>query len=430
MNRPDHPPAGLRWTSRAYLVTGAGALFLVAAVAARDPVLVLVAVPLLIAPVAAALASPRPAPEGDLEWTASGTSPEVRITGRIHGTPPTTSDGFFPTFVRPWSLSETAPARVEWWPGEIRFELRWEAPRPVMDRVPPPLLYWKDPIGLTEISVQGRQSELVIERYPLDLMQLRSLRLERTSLLPGESITRRIGATGEFFGIRVADRDEPPRRINWMASARAGRWLANEFEVERTGELLILLDTRPSGLGTVADARFIGVARAAATGIAGAFIRQKMRIGFAAFGEFLDAIPLSTGRNQGLRIRRAILATWVSPTEGPAERCAVSVRRYYPPGLPVLLISSLRDDASIELVLHLRRRGFPVVVLSPAWRTLLSRSTRAPSRANAVAARLSALDRRTRLGAVRAHAGVVDWDDLSSLGVLARFLQQPVRRRL
>jgi len=423
-------PAPLRWLPRAYLLTGGGAIFLLFALLERDPVLVLVAVPLLVVPIASALAAPRPAPAGDLSWSSSGDGHEVRITGTIRGTPPGASDDFTPTFVRPPSLSEAAPPRVEWWPGAIRFDLRWDTARPVLERVPPPRLRWRDPLGIAEQAVGGDQRELLVQRYPLDLMRLGALRLDRTNLLPGRSPTRRVGASGDYFGIRLAVPNESPRRINWKASARAGRWLANEYEVERTGELAILIDTRPSGLGAVGDARFLGVSRAAAVGISRAFLGQKMRVGYGAFGEFLQAIPISTGRNQELRITRAVLATRASATEGPSERCAISLRRYYPPGLNLLLLSSLASDAAVDLVFYLRRRGYPVLVLNPAWRALTPRDQPLPPRAAGLADRLNQLDRRMRLSEIRSFAAVVDWEDLASLGDLAYVLQQPVRRRL
>lgn len=424
------PEEAFRWRPRAYLLTGAGALFLLFAVVERDPVLVLVAVPVLIAPVAAALTAPRPAPVGDLEWQNLGSDREVRIAGAFRTEPAEAAEDVTLTFVRPTSLAESAPARIEWWPGSLRFDLRWQAPRPVVERVAPPIAVWHDPLGLAEAPVGGRRAEMLVERYPLDLLRLGTLRVDRTHVMPGRSPTRRIGATGDFFGIRVAAPNEPPRRINWRASARAGRWLANEYEVERTGELLVLIDTRPTGLGPVADARFLGVARAATIGITRAFLRQKVRVGYATYGEFLTAVPLGSGRTQETRIRRAVLATWASSIDGPSERCAVSLRRFYPPGLTVLLLSTLGGDAAVDLVFYLRRRGYPVVVLNPAWRALLPHHQALSARAEALAQRLSTVERRMRLAAIRAFASVVDWQDLGSLGDLAYVLQQPIRRRV
>lgn len=422
-------PARFRWRPRGYLLVGAGAIFLIVAVAVRDSVLVLLAVPLLVAPVAAALVATRPSPRATLAWQSTGTSGEVRVTGELRGTPPSTTDDLTVAFERPADLIEEAPPRVEWWPGSVRFELRWRAPRPTVRVLPPPRVLWQDPIGLVERPAEGSRPGLPVERYPLDLYQLGAVRLERTRQITGRTRTHLIGTSGEYFGIRNATPNEPPRRINWRASARSGRWLANEYEVERTGDLLLLLDTRPTELGEIVDERFLGVARAAATGIAGAFLRQKSRVGYAAFGEFLEATPLSTGRTQGVRIRQAIRATRRSRVEGPSERCAVSLRRYFAPGVTTLLLSTLAGDAACDLVVHLRHRGYPVVVLNPSWRALVARRSSLSPREDALATRLAHLERRVRLATTRVYASVVDWEDLSSLGDLGNILQRPSRGR-
>jgi uncharacterized protein (DUF58 family) len=429
VSAPPKVAPRFRWLTRGYLLAGSGAAFLVLAISARDPVLVLIAIPLLVAPVAAALAAPRPSPSASLAWQATGESGEVRVRGEIRGSPPASTDDLTVTFQVPADLVEEAPARVEWGPGAIRFELRWRSTRPTIQTIPPPAIIWRDPIGLVERPADGRRAPLAVERYPLDLYQVGAVRLERTRLLPGRTQTRYVGTSGEFFGIRAATWDEPPRRINWRASARSGRWLANEFEIERTGDLIILIDRRPSVLGEVVDERFLGVARAAATGIAGAFLRQKARVGYATFGEFLAATPLSSGRTQGVRIRTAIRATRRSAVDGPSERCAVSFRRYFPPGVTTLLISSLGGDSACDLVVYLRRRGFPVVVLNPAWRALVARRSLLTEQEDALATRLGHLERRMRLAATRVHATVVDWEDLTSLGDLGHRLHRPVGAR-
>ncbi|HTP56509.1 MAG TPA: DUF58 domain-containing protein [Thermoplasmata archaeon] len=430
MSSPAPAPAPFHWRPRGYLLAGGGSAFLVLAIAAHDAVMILIAVPLLVAPVAAVLVGPRPSPRAALAWRSFGGTGEVRILGDVRGDPPGTTDDFSLAFRRPADLTEESPPRVEWWPGSVRFELRWRSPRPTIEVVPPPTVVWQDPIGLVERPAIGTAHGLPVERYPLDLHRLGAVRLERTRQLPGKSRTHHIGTSGEYFGIRNAAPNEPPRRINWRASARTGRWLANEYEVERTGDLILLIDTRPSVLGDLVDERFLGVARAAATGIASAFLRQKTRVGYAWFGEFLGAIPLSTGRTQGVRIRQAIRATRRTEIEGPSERCAISLRRFYPPGVTVLLLSTLGGDTACDLVVHLRHRGFPVVVLNPSWRALAPPTATLPPREDALAERLAQLERRMRVAATIPYASVVDWEDLTSLGDLAHLLQHPPHRRV
>jgi len=429
VSRPTPSPPPLLWTRRGYLLVGGGAAFLVAAVIVRNPILILIAVPLLVAPAGAAFTSPRPALTVDLDWRAVGESGTVRIVGELRGRPEAAMDDLTVSFDRPNTLSEDFPPRVEWLPGTVRFELGWSSTHTIEETVAPPRVAWRDPMGLVERSAEGTREELALRLYPLEFPRFGSVRLEKPRQLIGRMGTRRLGTTGEFFEIRSATRTEPPRRINWWASARWGRWLANEFEVERKADLIVLVDTRPSALGEAMDERFLGAARSAATGIAGMFLREKARVGYAWFGEYLEAVPLATGRSQSVRIGEAIRSTHRSPVEGISERCAVSLRRHYPPGLTTVLLSSLGGEAACDLVVHLRHRGYRVIVLNPAWSSLMPRQSVLPAREESMSSRLGTLERRMRLATIRAYAPIIDWTDLTSLGEFAYRLEHPIRAR-
>jgi uncharacterized protein (DUF58 family) len=205
--------------------------------------------------------------------------------------------------------------------------------------------------------------------------------------------------------------------------------MANDFLLERTGDLLILLDVRPTSLGPSHDAQLTALGRAAALGIASGFLREKARVGLGVFDEFLRAVPLGTGRLQRFRIARLLEQVTSGTATGPSERFAVSVRRYFPPGVSTLVISSLVDDDSEELLLHLRRRGFPPFVLSPSPVPFLAASAPRESTAGHLAVRLLRLMRRQRLNEIWREAPVVEWDDYWSLVPLVKFLSSPVRNR-
>ncbi|EQD78834.1 protein containing DUF58, partial [mine drainage metagenome] len=310
----------------------AAALFVVG-VAERNPVPILVGFPLLLAPIAAPLVGSRAAPTAAVRGEVRGTATEVAVEYRIAPERPLLPADLRVVVPPPGNLVERAPVRAEIDGRDLLLHLAWGAAEPTVSVVPVPEVGWEDPLGLVVRPVAATGDPLTVERYPPELHRSGVVRLEHTIPLPGESRSRALGASGEFFGIREAYPDDPPRLINWVASARAGRRLANEFQVERTGDVLIVLDARPSSLGPALDRRLLGISRAAAYGLADAFLREKTRVGLAIFGEFLTALPLSAGRTHRLRIHQLLLATEVAPVAGPAERCAVSLGRYYPPGM-------------------------------------------------------------------------------------------------
>jgi uncharacterized protein (DUF58 family) len=423
----DEPPDRARWRPRAFLLLGSGVAAVVAGLAVTSPPLVFLGLPLLLAPLCALLYGVPSGPRASLSWRVEGLASEIDVVGSVAAERSVRTTDLDIEFERPSGLAVRAPPEIDRTDRSIQFRLSWSTDDPVVTSVPVPRVVWSDPLGLVERPVDVDGPVLVIERYPPELVHLGAVRLERTIALPGETRSHRIGSSGEFYGIRAATPIEPPRRINWRASARTGRLLANEFELDRTGDLLILIDARPSALGRTVDSRLLGLSLAAAAGVADAFLREKARVGVAVFGEFLDAVPLASGRTHRLRIRRALMQARLTRAPGPAERCAVAVRRHFPPGLTTLLFSSLGDDESDYLVTYLRRRGYPTLVVSPSPLPLQARAGGLPEAEEALVRRMAKLVRRARLAHVWKYAPVVDWDDYWSLGGLVDLLRRPGR---
>ncbi len=388
------------------------------------------AFPLLLAPVAAGLVGPRTSPRVVLDGTVGGSDRSVRLDIRL--TPPVdvrpeSLDVRYPV---PAGVEEVHPPVVGRDGPSLRVQLDWRLPEPTLLTVPTPTVTWKDPLGLVERSTVLEAPRLYIERYPPELQRAGAVRLRRTLALPGETRSRAVGEAGEFFGIRDAAPGDPPRRINWRASARAGRRLANEYALDRTGDLVILLDTRPTNLGPDVDGRLLAVSRGAAFGLAEAFLRDKSRVGVATYGEFLHAVPLASGRTQRFRIRELLLRTELSTAPGPAERCAVALRRYYPAQTTTVVLSPLASETQHHLVAHVRRRGFPTVVLSPSYLAVQSVEALASPEDEALAQRYTRLRRREEVTRMWQDAPVVDWEEFWSLAGFVHFLRRPsVRER-
>ncbi|MGP8072853.1 MAG: DUF58 domain-containing protein [Thermoplasmata archaeon] len=426
MTAPVRDP--LRWRPRSYLLLGAAAVLFAVGIAARTPVPILVAFPLLLAPIAAPLVGTRGPPKVVASGVVKGKESAIELTYLFTPEPPTFPADLRATLTPPSGIQEPTPPRFSASAVTLQVDLSWYVPDPTVELLPVPDVRWEDALGLVEREADVAGEPLGIERFPPELRRAGVVRLDRTIALPGETRSRAIGATGEFFGIREAQLDDPPRQINWKASARAGRRLTNEYALDRTGDILLLLDTRPTSLGPSVDARLLGIARAAAYGLADAFLREKTRVGIAVFGEFLSALPLSTGRTQRIRIRNVLLATAIAPVAPPAERCAVALRRYYSRGMTTILLSPLADEESLLLVPHLRRRGFHPVVLSPSYLPLLAASSDLVPEDEALVDRVSRLLRREQVARAWKDAPAIDWEDYWSLGGFVDFLRRPTLR--
>ncbi len=425
---PGSDESTLRWRPSSFVLLSAALVLFGTGIAIRSPVPVVFALPLLLAPVCAALFGPRSSPRVVVDGRVDGSGRSVRVTAHLTPESPVRPESLEITFRAPPGVVEEKPPRKEVEGGLVRVTLSWVVPDPTVMTVPPPEVLWRDPLGLVERTATVEGEDLFVERYPPELHRAGAVRLRRTLALPGETRSRAVGESGEFFGIREASPSDPPRRINWRATARAGRRLANEYALDRTGDLLIVIDTRPTSLGPTVDGRLLAISRGAAFGLAEAFLREKSRVGIATYGEFLHAVPLATGRTQRVQLRNLLLHTEVAPLPGPAERCAVSLRRYYPPNTTTVILSPLASDEQLRLVSHVRRRGFPIVVLSPSYLPMMGRRIDLADPDEELAARYARLRRREEVARMWRDAPVVDWEDFWSLGGFVDFLRRPTAR--
>lgn len=424
---PSHP---LRWRPLTVSLVGVGALLLLVSILARDPVPIFLALPLLLAPVAAGVVGPRRSPHVRVDLAVGGAAADVLVEGTITPEPGIDARDLVVEVERPVTLYGNPVPEIDRTEKEVRFRTHWYAPEPTITQVQVPRVLWRDPLGLVERETRSSADPVAVSRYPPELLRIGTVRLERTTPLPGETRSRRIGESGEFHGIRPARPDDPPRRVNWRASARAGRPLANEFDLDKTGDILILLDARPTPLGRAIDERLFSIVRAAAVGLSESFLTVKSRVGLGVFGEFLDVVPLSTGRTQRIRIEAVLRQARLSTVVAPAERCAVSVRRHFPTGLTTVVFSSLSGDSSVDLTPYLRRRGYPVIVLSPSPLPLIQAATPLRGVDEQLARRISALVRRDRIARAWQDAPTIDWDDYWSLGKFVEFVRRPRVRRV
>lgn len=423
MSSVPAPPGWFRWGPRTYVLYALGGLFVFLALGLRSPAPLFVAVPLLLGPLAATFGFPSGVTSATLSWGVEGDGNVVRVVGRFRWSPPIRNGQMVPILSPPPSLVETSPPRKTQDPGGLQMVVSYRIPGPSLLELPVPRLYWRDAWGLAEHEVPVQGEPLSIERFPPEIHRLDRIRLERTTPSPGEMRSRRVGSAGEYFAVRPSASGDTRRQINWRATARAGKLLANDYLLERTGDLLLLLDLRPTGMGPARDDQLLNVARAATFGIAEAFLSQKSRVGLGVFTDQLTAVPLGTGRLQRFRIRSLLRDAQMPVEGGPPERFAISVRRFFPPGAFTLLVSPLVEEDSVLVIPHLRRRGFPTVVLSPSPLGVIELSSETED--DRIAARLLRLVRRRRLAEVWRQAPVVDWDDYWSLAPFVRFLQNP-----
>ncbi len=211
-------------------------------------------------------------------------------------------------------------------------------------------------------QVQVR-SELFI--FP-QLKRLKSVTIQprRTRVYSG-TIPARVGGPGvEFFGLREYQPGDPPRWINWRASARhSGSLYANEFQQERVADVGIVLDGREKTNQFRNERSLFEHSVLAAASLADAFLSQGNRVSLLHYGLYLDWTLPAYGKVQRERILHALAHAQVggSPVFSGLEHIPV---RLFPAHSQVVLISPL-DAGDLDTLIQLRARGYQIMIISP-----------------------------------------------------------------
>lgn len=211
-------------------------------------------------------------------------------------------------------------------------------------------------------QVQARSELFVFP--PLTRLKYITIRTRRTRVYSG-TIPARLGGPGvEFFGLREYQPGDPPRWINWRASARHNETLyANEFQQERVADVGIVLDGREKTNWFRGGRSLFEHSVLAAASLADAFLSQGNRVGLLTYGHYLDWTLPAYGKIQRERVLRALAHAQIGGSSVFSGLEHIPVR-LFPANSQVVLVSPL-DAGDLDILIQLRARGYQVMVISP-----------------------------------------------------------------
>lgn len=274
---------------------------------------------------------------------------------------------------------------------------------------------------------------LDLRRY--DLLVRRGLEMEA-----GTRVARRFGAGTELERLREYVPDDELRRINWKATARRGIAISNEYETERSQNVVVLLDAGRL-MGAVADgltkldhALNAGLLLTYAAG------RRGDRVSLLAYADTVKAyLPPQKGKKAFLSILETLYRLEPELTESDHARAfSYLFGRGLRRSLLVLFTDLSDPEPSRALVGHLARasRQHLVAVVTVSDPSLTGPAARDPRDAQqlyeqVVAQRL--LAERRQILANLGGQGIITLDlpaDKLSAQVVATYLELKARGRL
>jgi uncharacterized protein (DUF58 family) len=136
------------------------------------------------------------------------------------------------------------------------------------------------------------------------------LRINRARILEiGLRSARGRGGGTEFDQLREYGVDDDVRRIDWAATARAGRTMVRTYRAERNQTVLVLLDTGRTMAGRVADVPRVEHAIDAALCLTAVATRLGDKLGLLTFDRDIGAVlPARSSRDQLGRVAEAVYA--------------------------------------------------------------------------------------------------------------------------
>lgn len=235
-----------------------------------------------------------------------------------------------------------------------------------------------------------------------------AIRPRRTRVYAGTIPARQGGPGVEFFGVRAYQPGDPTRWINARISARHQEALfVNEFEQERAADVGMILDARGQANLIVGQHALFEHAVAATAALSAALLARGNRVGMLIYGRGFDWTVPGYGKLQRERMLRA-LASATTGDSSAFARLDELPTRLFPARAQLVLVSALLVG-DYEMLIGLRARGFPLLIVSPDPIAFESESAGASSSA-ALAMRIARLERDLLMRRLR-HAGiqVVNW---------------------
>ena len=213
-----------------------------------------------------------------------------------------------------------------------------------------------------ESDIQSKSSLVVLPQ--IEQIEGVDLSTDFPKMYQGAMPIRRIGTSGEFYGIREYFPGDDFKNINWRVFGRTRKLMVNQFEREDISDLMLVLDAREiSGTGTILRNPLNYSCRAAAS-LTSFFLRSRNRVGLTIYGETVNVIPPDTGERHLYRILTALAEVKAAGSLG--LHTVLGDLRNFTPRSPVMVISTLENDPTCTTALReITARGVKLTVIAP-----------------------------------------------------------------
>lgn len=212
--------------------------------------------------------------------------------------------------------------------------------------------WFESPLGFVRRRVRVGVPVPVRVRPDLALLERGDLGVRRQLMEAGLRRVRRRGAGTEFESLRDYASGDPYRSIDWKATARRGKVMVAQYEVERSQHIVVAIDAGRLMTPRLGDRRKLDYAVSAALAVASIARLAADRVGLHAFaGTTVAALPPGTGAQHSAALTDALTDLEPRFEESDYERAALELRRRYRKRSLIVVFTDVFDPVASGAVL-------------------------------------------------------------------------------
>jgi uncharacterized protein (DUF58 family) len=208
-------------------------------------------------------------------------------------------------------------------------------------------------LGIVELRRAFREPVPVRVMPDLSALDRSGDLVARTKLIEsGLRRLRRRGTGGEFASLREYTTDDAFRSIDWKASARRGKPMVAQYEVERAQQIVVAIDAGRLMSARLGDRRKLDYAVSAALAIAAMARLAADRVGVVAFAaDVLARVSPGTGTPHSAQLTDLLSDLEPRFEEADYERAFLDIERSLRRRSLVVLFTDLFDPVASSAVL-------------------------------------------------------------------------------
>ncbi|MFW6040322.1 MAG: DUF58 domain-containing protein [Thermoplasmatota archaeon] len=234
-----------------------------------------------------------------------------------------------------------------------------------------------------------------------------------------------IGIGTEFFSLREYLPGDELRKINWKATARSSNPITNEYEGERSGDIVLVVEGfKGTSVGTLRKNTIKASIKAAAS-LASSMLEDRNRVGLIVLGDYLNWVYPGYGRDQFYKIIDN-LSKIEKGGFWKATDAKWFIKRFFPKRSLIVFITPLLEEKSIETVMDMCMKEFDVMVISPNPIEIEKEIT---EDYNPTAERILKFERNNIINRLWRYATVVDWNPNEPLEAALNDIARYKKRR-